>query len=196
MKTRILLATLVAAGAALASTAASAQTDAQAYVGGGVGQSRADVDCTGSTVCDKTDTAFKIFGGYMFTKNFGLEGAYYNQGKARLEGTDPELGTMVAEYKGRGFGIFALGAMPLGDGFSVFAKLGAVSAKITVDATSSSVGSGSQSERHTNFGWGVGAAYEIVKQLDVRLEWERIRVQVLDEKRNADLLTLGLQYRF
>ena len=113
MKTRILLATLVAAGAALASTAASAQTDAQAYVGGGVGQSRADVDCTGSTVCDKTDTAFKIFGGYMFTKNFGLEGAYYNQGKARLEGTDPELGTMVAEYKGRGFGIFALASLAL-----------------------------------------------------------------------------------
>ncbi len=192
MNTRILLATLVAAGAAFASTAASAQ----AYLGGAVGQSRADVDCTGSTRCDKTDTAFKLFGGYMVTKNFGIEGAYYDQGKARLEGTDPELGTMVAEYKGRGFGVFTLGSLPVSDALSLFAKLGAVSAKITVDASSSTAGSGSQSERHTNVGWGVGAAYEIVKQLDVRLEWERIRVKVMDEKRNADLLTLGLQYRF
>ena len=66
---------MIAAALALAASHASAQ----AYFGGSIGQS--DIDdqlatglITGGSV-DGTDTAFKIFGGYMFNRHFGLEAA-------------------------------------------------------------------------------------------------------------------------
>jgi OOP family OmpA-OmpF porin len=187
---RTTLAILALAGAALSPVAF-----AQGYAGGSIGQSRADLDCSGTTTCDKTDTAFKLFGGYMFTPNLGVEGAYYNQGKAKLAGTDPTLGNVTATYKGDGLGAFVLGVAPF-DRYSVFGKVGLVSAKIKVDATSSVFGSGSDSERHTNIGWGVGAGYEFTKNLGARLEFERIRVEFAGDKTDADLITLGVLYRF
>lgn len=187
---RATLAALALAGAAL-----SSPVFAQGYVGGSVGQSRADIDCAGATTCDKSDTAFKLFGGYMFTPNFGVEGAYYNQGKARIAGTDPEAGSLSIDYKGDGLGLYLIGVAPI-DKFSVFAKVGLVSAKIKGEATSSVLGTASESERHTNVGWGVGAGYEFSKNLGARLEYERVRVEFQGEKNNADLVTIGLLYRF
>lgn len=187
---RTMLAALVLAGAALSPVAF-----AQAYLGGSVGQSRADLDCTGADTCDKSDTAFKLYGGYMFSPNFGAEGVYFNQGKAKITGTDPTAGNVSIEYKGDGFGLYVLGVVPF-DKFSVFGKVGVVSAKITGDATSSVLGNASESERHTNAGWGIGAGYEFAKNLGARLEFERLRVEFQGTKNDVDLLTLGLVYRF
>jgi len=184
------LAILALAGAALSPTAF-----AQAYVGGSIGQSRVDLDCSGTTTCDRSDTAFKLFGGYMFTPNIGVEGVYYNQGKARLTGTDPLLGNVAVDYKGDGFGAYVLGVAPF-DRFSVFGKIGLVSAKIKGDASSSVLGTASASDRSTNLGWGIGAGYDFSKNLGARLEFERVRVEFQGDKNDADLVTIGVVYRF
>lgn len=168
---------------------------AQGYIGASIGQSNAKIDCSGTTSCDKTDTAFKVFGGYMFTPNWGLEGAYYNQGKATLTATDPTLGTVTGQFKGDGVGLYGLGVLPF-DNASVFAKLGVVSANVKLDATSSVFGGAGQSERHTQGAWGVGAGYEFSKAWASRVEYERVRVKFMDEKVNVDLVTLGVIYRF
>jgi OmpA-OmpF porin, OOP family len=183
----------------LASAALSGSSFAQGYAGVSAGQSRVDIDCSGTTSCDKSDTAFKILGGYMLTPNFGVEAAYYNQGKAKQTATDPQLGAATAEWKGDGFGAFGLAVLPFGNA-SVFAKLGLVSTKIKLDATlvppDSAPQSGSTSERHTNFAWGLGAGYEFTKNIGARLEYERVRIKFQEETRNADLVTVGVVYRF
>lgn len=183
------------AALALAAAALSPLTLAQGYVGASIGQSRVDLDCGGATSCDRTDTAFKFYGGYMFTPNLGLEGVYFDQGKAELSGTDLTAGTVRAKYEGNGLGLYVLGVAPF-DKFSVFGKLGIVSARIKGSATSSLLGSASDSERHTNLGLGIGAGYEFTSNLGARVEFERVRVEFQGEKRNVDLTTLGLVYRF
>jgi OmpA-OmpF porin, OOP family len=189
MKRTLLSALLVAAG-----TLSSAAM-AQGYIGVGLGQSSVKVDCSGTLTCDKTDTASKLFGGYMFSPNFGVEAAYYNQGKVRATIDDGDGGTIAAAFKGDGVGLYALAVAPF-DRASVFAKVGAVSANVKGTAFSATAGSGSVSERHTGFGWGIGAGYEFSKNLGGRFEWERVRVEFAGDKFNADLVTLGLLYRF
>lgn len=143
---------------ALAATVFSAGVLAQAtYAGVSVGRSRIDVDCAGTTSCDRTDTAAKLFAGYMFTPNFGAEAAYYDMGEAKLIGQDLTLGDVSAKIRARGFGVFGVASAPLGM-FSVFGKLGAVSSKAKVEADSSVFGFGSASERHTNLAWGLAPA--------------------------------------
>lgn len=181
---------LCAAGMALAGSAG-----AQAYFGAGAGRSKADLDCSGTTSCDRTDTAFKLFGGYMFTPNWGVEGTYYDQGKAKLTAFDPALGTVTGRFKGDGFGVYGVAALPL-DKAAVFAKLGVVSAKVRLDATSSTFGGAGTSERHSHAAWGLGASYAWDRSWTGRVEVERVRAEFMDEKVDVDLWTLSAVYRF
>jgi len=183
------------AAAILAAGFVSQGAFAQAFVGASAGQVRVNIDCTGTDTCDKSDTALKVFGGYMFTPNFGLEAAYYDQGKLRQTATDVELGKVSAEWRGNGYGLFGVAALPLGDA-SVFGKLGAVSTKIKVSGTSSNFGTAQGSERHTNLGWGLGAGYNFTTHLRGRVEFEQVKVKFQEESRNARLFTVGLLYSF
>ena len=65
------------------------------YLGGNIGQSRAKIDDARITAQlpgsvsisdDNSNTAFKLFGGYQFNKNFALEAGYFNLGKFELYG--------------------------------------------------------------------------------------------------------------
>lgn len=184
---RILVAFATASLAGIAS--------AQGYVGFGVGQSRAKLDCAGADICDKTDTAFRLYGGYQFNPNLALEAVYYDQGKARVTGSDPDLGTIGGDFKGQGVGLWGVFSAPM-DAASFHVKLGVVSARIKLDATSSALGTASASERHTRGAWGLGASYAFTSNWVARLDYERFRVRFMDEKVSVDLVTLGAHYRF
>jgi OmpA-OmpF porin, OOP family len=184
-RSAIFLAGLMLCGAALA----------QGYVGVSAGQAKVDVDCSGTLTCDDTDNAYKIFGGYMFTPNYGIEGAYYNQGKVRQTFSDPDLGDVRAEFKGDGLGLYAIGVLPF-DRLSLFAKLGIVSSKIKLNATSSVLGSFSDSDRSTKAAFALGAGYEFTKNIGARLEFERMRVEFEGDKVDVDLISVGVLYRF
>lgn len=181
--------------ALMAATTLSCSALAQPYLGVGLGQVRVNLDCTGTTTCDKTDTTYKLYGGYMFSPNLGVEAAYLDNGKLRQAGTDPELGRVSAEWKGDGFALYGIGVLPL-DKISLFAKLGVASTRVKVDAASTMFGNAGDSERHTAVAFGFGAGYAITPQLGGRLEFERLRLQFMGDKRHANLVTLGLQYRF
>lgn len=188
---------LVATGLLLAAAALAHPAFAQnttAYAGASAGRSKADIDCTGTLTCDTSGTAWKIFAGYMFHPNFGVEGAWFDQGKAKF--TAPVTGGPDAygEFKGRGFGLYALAQANQGP-WSGFVKAGVVSARATGSASVSGI-SGSVSETHTNFGWGAGGGYDFTRNFGARLEFERARAELLGEKVNIDLVTLGLLARF
>ena len=180
---------------ALAACCLSGGASAQAYLGFGMGQARVNIDCSGTNTCERTDTVAKLFGGYRFTPNWGLEAAYYDHGKLNQTATDATLGAVNADWKSSGYGLFAVASLPL-DPWSVFARLGVVDSKVRLDATSSAGGSSSASERHTRFAWGAGAEYRFAPNWLGRLDFEQINLKFQGEKRRADLWTLGLLYRF
>ncbi len=186
---------IVAACAAAGLAGLTGLASAQGYVGIGVGQSRIKLDCSGTDTCDKTDTAFRLFGGYQFSPNLALEAAYYDQGKAHLTASDFELGSVGAEFKGHGVGLWGMLTLPL-EAVTVFAKVGMVSSSLKLDASSSTFGRASGSERHTRAAWGLGASYGFASQWVARLDYERLRLRFMDEGVSVDLVTLGAHYRF
>ena len=97
---RLLVGSFLAAS--LLGGAASAQSlGVGPYVGASIGQSNySDEGCVGD--CDKTDLGGKVFGGWMFTPNFGAEIGYNAFGKAKVGLS----GIGNAELKSSGFNGF------------------------------------------------------------------------------------------
>ncbi len=189
-RTHILLGAAFVAAGVYASAAM-----AEGYVGGAVGRSDWKVDCSGTTTCDKRDTGFKVYGGYMFLPYVGVEAAYVDFGKAHATFVDPVLGNVSGELKGSGFAAYAVGAFPIQD-FVLYGKLGFATLKSKLNATSSTQGTANESTNNSDFAYGLGAGYNIGKNFGVRAEWERYRVKFLDEKNDVDLISIGAHYRF
>lgn len=181
--------------ALLLSAASGATLAADYYVGASIGQSDYRIDTTGATSADTKDTAGKIYGGMMFTPNFGVEGSLFHLGEARGTLNVPGVGLATSTAKVYGVGLYGLAAMPLGS-FSVFGKLGGTYARAK---SSASGGFGSFSDTESSFqpAAGVGASYAINANLGVRAEFERMRVKFAGgEKDNINLMTVGMTYRF
>jgi len=165
-------------------------------VGASVGSSSinlSDADCAGTTKCDKSDTGFKVSGGYTFMPNFGVELAYIDLGKATLSD-----GTITASLSETGLAAYGVGTYPI-DNFSLFAKAGISSLKSKIDAAIGGF-SASDSSTNTNFAWGIGAGYTISKNVSAMLEWERYKGDFSDISSDltydVDLISIGMKYNF
>jgi len=198
-----------ALSAALGMSTAQA-ADTGFYVGGGLGQSKvsdfsgSDVDAelatlglTSSTRTDDTDTGWKVFAGYRFMKYLAVEGAYTNFGEATANSiiTAPAAGTVNTTLEADSWTVSALGILPLGDRFSLFARVGVNFWNADISATGIGGGgtaSASASDDGTDWVYGVGAAYSITKNLSVRGEWERYDFDGSD----VDLLSAGVSWKF
>jgi OOP family OmpA-OmpF porin len=201
---------------------AAAQDNNSFYGGLSVGRSSANVtQITRQDVLDigfnsitsfqngssKSDTAWKIFGGYRFNPNVAAEIFYGNLGKfshsaegSGLIGSTPTPFSLESSLKVTGFGAAALIGAPLNEQWSVFAKPGFFcwDAKDTVTATTTSSISGSTDKKGTSPSFGLGAAYAFTENLSARLEWEAI-FNVGDKnttgKSNVNMLALSIQFR-
>ncbi len=188
---------LFAACIALATSALSTATHAQTrgafgYAGFGGGITKADVDCTGTSYCDRSDVDYKAFAGYMFTRNWGAELSYAGLGKTRA--TVPFSGVDIdAQLKGSALGAYAVGNLPVGERFDLFAKVGAAYVESKVIASLGTL-SGSDKEYTTSAAFGLGASYTVMPGLALRLEWDRYKAKFGDEKSDIDILSLGVRF--
>ena len=173
---------------------ASAQ-DAGGYVGGSLGQSNFDdgnaiPDLITSGTVHGTDTGYKIFVGYQFNQNFGLEFAYVDLGEASYRGSYFGLSVTGGTVKVSGLNISAVGTLPLNPSFALFGKVGMFS----WDAKANDITGGvpfSGKDDGTDLSFGLGASYNINKNVSVRGEWERY--QAIGD---IDLLSVGLVVKF
>ena len=62
---------------------AASEASAQGFVGGGLGQGKVNLDCTGTVACDTSASTGKLFAGYRFGNSLGVELAVVNFGKAK-----------------------------------------------------------------------------------------------------------------
>ena len=189
------------------------QSSSYYYVGGGIGQSRAEINDeritrplfgTGLTATninrDNHDTAYKLFGGYQFNQNFALEGGYFNLGKVGFSSKTGTTGTFNGQAKIQGFNLDLVGTLPVTERFSVFARAGAQAAKTGDTYSGSTTISGfhpSPSKREVNYKAGVGLQYEVNPSFLVRAEAERYRISdTVGKKGNADMVSLSLVFPF
>lgn len=186
-------AALLLAGLAAGATAEAQDNEAGFYAGAGVGSFDVqiddfdDVDATIDSY-DSDDTAWKAFGGWRLNPYFALELAYVNLGKP-----DDEIvpGTTLT-VETDGFAPYAVGTLPIGDWFELFAKAGYywydVEARLDTP-----LGSGSESESNETFVWSAGAGVNIFEHFNIRLEYEEFD---FDEADDASALWLTGAFRF
>ena len=198
--------------AAIASPCAVAD-DSTWYVGGNIGKSKASIDdaritsallgegfTTTSLSDDKSDTGFKLYGGYRFNSFLALEGGYFNLGKFGYTAGTLPLGTLNGRMKVSGVNLDLVGSVPLGEQFSVFARAGVIDA----DAKDTFTGTGAvtvinpnPSKRAASYKFGAGLGFDFTRALGMRVEVERYRIDdAVGNKGDIDLLSVGLLYRF
>jgi OOP family OmpA-OmpF porin len=161
------------------------------YAGLSFGQSSADVDCSGLTTCDDSDTAWKILGGYRFNRNLAVEFGYTDLGE--VSGSD---GVDTVTVESTAFELVAVGTMPIADKFSVYGKIGLYRGETDAEVVGPSAGSASES--NTDLTFGVGVQYDFTKNLGVRGEWQRYSdVGGGDiEGADVDVISIGVVFRF
>ncbi len=154
------------------------------YVGGSVGQVEAEGSCPAGFSCDFKDTGWKFFAGYRVNRHLAVEGSYMKLGEFRASS-----GGVSATVEGESWGVAAMGLLPVGSSFTLFAKAGVAQTEAEARAVGpggSAFGRGDQTELH----YGFGAMYDITRNFSVRGEWER-----LDDS-EVDMISIGVQYRF
>jgi len=187
---------IVASALALSGVLAAAQASAQAFVGGSIGQSDIGDEITSGLIdanqsVDGKDTAWKIFGGYMFNRNFGLEAAYVNLGEVSYSGTFGGAPVTGGKVEVNGFNVAALGSYPVTEQFSVFGKVGLFIWEADASDTTGGLPFSAKDDG-TDISFGLGVGYSFTGNLGVRAEWERFKTDDAD----ADLLSIGLVWKF
>jgi OOP family OmpA-OmpF porin len=164
----------------------STASNTRGYVGVSGGQSKFRTDCASFFSCDQKDTAWKVYAGSKVNEMFGAEVGYTDFGKVNASGGETQA------WAG---GISLLAGIPIGDRFSIFAKGGGVYGRTDVKASASSlVHTGHKNGWGTT--WGAGAALGLARNVQVRLDWDRYKLDFAGGSRDVDLLSAGVQMRF
>ncbi len=144
-------------------------------------------------VIDFSDGGFagRAYLGYDINKFFGFEGGFTYLPKATSD---------FGHITNYAFDILAKLSLPVTGGFSIHAKAGGGFFHSSVDDDIVEVVGGSTSRSHFGPVFGVGAAYEIIPNLAIGLDWERYsgngKISSSSYQPSPDVVFLGLSYKF
>jgi len=172
------------AGLALFSVPALA--DSGFYIGASAGGATQDIEFGGPPEIEEDDTAFKVFGGYrldMSVVDLSVELGYVEFGEA-------EISTAAGEvvFDPTGINLWGVAGFELGP-VDLFAKLGFIAWDLETTTFAGRV-----SDDGTDFGFGLGAGFDIGK-VQIRGEYELYDTSNVDVTM-LSMLSLGVVYAF
>jgi OOP family OmpA-OmpF porin len=202
------------AAAALVAPASMAQ-GAGWYGGASIGRSAATIDneritsglagqgLATSSISDRDrDTGYRLFGGYGFHRNFGLEAGWFHLGEMGFTATTTPAGTLAGDVRFQGLNLDIVGTLPIGGRFSLLGRIGGAYVRTRGAFTSTGAvtlpypGNGT-SARHFGARYGAGVGWRLADAWDLRLEGERLRVDdSVGNRGHVDMLSLGVVYYF
>ena len=184
MKKNILFALIAALAAPLAA-------HAEAYIGGNVGRAEQKVDLDGYSFKEHK-TAYKVYGGYNYTQNFGAEVGFADLREIEKTGN----GARIAA-KPQSLYVAAVGTLPLNDQFSLIGKAGVAFNHVKISASAPGI-SESGSDNQTSPYISAGAAFVLNKNVSFVAEYEYFGKVAKDGDANikANLVSVGVRYAF
>lgn len=184
------------------------------YMGAGVGVTKATIDearirsgllASGSTAIssftvDEKDRGFKIYLGKQLSRNFAIEGGYYDLGEFSFASSTVPAGSFNGVAAFRGVNLDVVGMLPLSERFSVFARAGVAytEAKTSFSGTRLNAITGPRrSEKKAGAKFGLGLEYKLSEALAMRAEVERYQVNdAVGNRGDVDMASLNLVYKF
>lgn len=183
MYKRFALGSLAILGLA-AGAAAHADVTPGFYAGASLGESSIEVD---GADFDASDTAFKVFGGYLFNQHFAVEASWFDGGAP-----DERAGPASVEVELTGLTASAVGRLPLGDAFTLFGKIGFTSYDAEIVGRVNGDVFFSEDGSDEDVSYGVGGEFAIGQVFGLRAEYEMIDVS----GGSFNMLSLGGVFRF
>ena len=169
--------TLIAGAVALISLA-SGSAFAQSYVGANIGDAHASRGCgagtatTQITSCDKTDFAYKLYGGYQLPgTDFAGELSYTHLKGFKGTGTGAS-----SDSKDSYWGIGGAYRPSFGSGWGGVARVGAAYGTSKTDYSLAGGATGQQSKDGWHPYFGLGVNYEIAKNIKLEADWDNTRI--------------------
>ncbi len=149
---------------------------------------------------DDRDVGYKIFTGYQMNTNFAIEGGYFDLGQFSYHATTLPAGSQHGRLTLDGWNLDLVGTLPLTERASLFARIGAHRSTANVDF----IGTGAVNiltteyrKRSTHYKFGVGYEYQFNRNLAMRIEAERYRMDdAVGNRGDIDLYSVSLLYRF
>src|SRR5688572_25457278 len=184
---------VIASGAALAQQSSPAvpwRGDFWGYIGASGGEAKYRSSCNRTVTlfqCDTKDTGFKVYAGGKMNEVLGLEIGYTSFGTISVLGGETEAWAVP---------ITVTAGIPLGNRFNIFAKGGGLYGRtdISVDLNDS------LSERGSRNGWGwtygAGATFAVTPNVAIRADFDRYKLDFVGGRRDVDMLSAGVQFRF
>jgi OOP family OmpA-OmpF porin len=155
------------------------------YVGASAARTNLQASDQGGSF-DTNTSSYKLYAGFRFMKFFGIEASYVSFGSPSDSDAGIDLSVDATAYD-----LFAVGVLPMGKHFEVFAKAGYFRWDRTTD-TSGAV-NGSSSDSGSDPVYGVGAAFKFGKHLAVRVEYEEYKMSDVDKLTQG---SAGVDFRF
>lgn len=186
MKTKAIVVIAGLTAAVLALPASAQISRGGFYLGAGVGQSDFKVNCSASP-CDTKGRGFKLFAGYQFHPNVGVEVGYADLGKGTVG---------ASNIKGNVWELDAVGSYPIARGFSVIGRAGFYNGDLTV--TTPSTGA-DQKATNTSWTWGIGGQADVTRNFAARIEWQAYNSMgggSLGKKTDVNMLSISGVWRF
>ena len=173
---------------AVAAAFVAAPAFAQGYIGGGFGSAKlSGIDGAGITGGNTSKSQVKVYGGFQFTPNWGVEAQFSELGKRDILLNGAANGSLKASQ----FSIAGTGTLPLSSGFSLLGKLGVSANKVTGSG-------GAPNGSATSALIGIGVSYNITPALSARLEYEDfgIMAKFNPPTVRANAYSISLKYAF
>lgn len=133
---------------------------------------------------DASDTGYKLFGRYMFSNGFGIEGGYIDFGNP-----DDDFLGQTAQIDAEAWNLYGVGTLGLSESFDLFAKAGFISWEADSFLNGVPVGF----DDGEDLALGIGAKFGSESGLGLRAEFEWFDV---DEADAVWMASLGLEFRF
>ncbi|MEH6433493.1 outer membrane beta-barrel protein [Massilia sp. DD77] len=184
----------VIASAAAMSAAQAQQDTPRAYVGVGVAsadhQNALPAGATGIDA-DGYKASGKLFGGYDFSRNWGVEAGYTD---FRSSGVNYSLGGVRGSGETKGHSLYLAGkaSMPINEQFLAYAKLGVARNKNELETVNAVM---NRSQSKTEAYGALGLQYNINQDVSFIAEYERYG-KTKDFGAKPNVWTIGAKYSF
>jgi len=178
-----LIVALIAGAAAMSAAQAQTTTAPRTYLG--VGVATADHEDSNGFDSDGYKASGKIFGGYEFNQNWGVEAGYTDYRKS-----DVNSAATSGETKGYGYYVAAKASTPINEQWSAYGKLGVQHSQRELNTSLVNM-----KDSDTGAYGAVGLQYNINQQVALTAEYERYG-KSKDFGAKADAWTVGARYSF